>query len=217
MTMWVFRLSPEDGFTDPAQMRHHEQFFKKSTHPNPRQYANCNFTPAKPGECRTWVINEIFNQQKLRQGWCGIDLDLNLPEEIWISNYRLIDPGNSPLKDIKIQLQILKGLLDIRSGDTIFLPRVGDNQLSYDHFTVVTAAGNYEFENRRDIIYWRTDFGHIIPIKSNLTRTFRYGSETLNARVFAAPFIAKVVRVPNSAFRGFDKFLLNQNYPFNPY
>jgi len=219
MTMWVWRLSPEvDYYTNAAQMQFDEQFFRQSTHPTLQRIANCDFSATNPGDVRTWLINEIFNQQKLRQGWGGIDLDLNLPEAIWIRNWQLIDPNMAPLANVQLRYRLLIRMLNISIGDTIFLPRVGDNQLSSHHFTVVTAAGSYDFENRsNEDMYWKQDFTHVIPLEGNLTRTFLYSPQTLTAGVFGAPFIAAVVRVPDSAFRGFDGFLLNHNYPFRRY
>lgn len=219
MTMWVWRLTPIVAYyDDPVQMQHDEQFFKNSQHPNPQQYANCDFTPTRHGQCREWAINSIFDQQKLRQGWCGVGLDLNLPRAIWLRNYQLIDPNNGALAGIETRYQILTRILDIRAGDTIFLPKVGNNRLSENHFTVVTVAGNYYFENRAgEAMYWKQDFGHIIPLSGNLTRTFPYNPQTLDTGVFSSPFIACVVRVPNSAYRRFDQFLRNQKYRFNPY
>ena len=215
MTMWVWRLPPEDGYyNDPTQMQHDEQFYKQSTHPNPQQYVSCNFKPIKIRECRTWVINEIFNQQKLRQGWCGIDLDINLPKAIWMRNYQLIDPNKGSLAEVERRYKILSLLLVIRAGDTVFLPRVGNNQLSYDDFTVVTAAGSYYFENRsRENMYWKRDYGHVIPVDGNLTRTFPYSQTTLQSGDFGAPFLKCLVKVPDHRFY---QFLKNQNYPFIP-
>ena len=130
----------------------------------------------------------------------------------------MIDPNNGALAEIETRYQILTRILDIRAGDTIFLPKVVNNQLSDNHFTVVTAAGNYYFENRAgETMYWKQDFGHVIPLSGNLTRTFPYNPQTLNTGVFSSPFIACVARVPNSAFRGFEQFLRNQNYRFNSY
>jgi hypothetical protein len=214
--MWVWRLVKEDDYTDAHQMQHNEQFFRQSPYPMHQPYVNCNFTPARLGECRTWIINEIFGQQKLRQGWCGIGLDLRLPREQWIRNYQSY--SENPQEGVELLYSILARMLNIVTGDTIFLPRVGNNQLSDDHFTVVTAAGNYCFENRyEENMYWRQDFGHVIPLNGHLTRTFPYSVQTLQAKVFRAPFIASVVRVINSEYRGFGQFLRNQNYPFKSY
>lgn len=215
MTMWVWRLSPVDSYYDVNQVRNDRDFFANSNHPNAQQYANLQFTPARRGECREWLINEIFNKKMLRQGWCGIGLDLNLPEQEWIRNYQIIDPNRTQLASIKTRSSILSDILNIRAGDTIFLPKVGNNRISDEYFSVVTAAGNYFFDDRLgEVTYWRRDFGHVIPLNQNLTRTFLYGSQHLDAGDFRAPFIQCVRRVPYADYRGFGTFLRNQNYPF---
>ncbi len=203
--MWVWRLA---GKTD--------WFFENSNNPN----------YARLWQCREFEISELFNHQRLRQGWGVPELDLNLTRTEWVrKRFELgINDGISMRKAEDDYTIMIPMRTEIRVQDTIFLPMVGNNQRSVNHFVVVTVAEAYRFENRGQYpkpswydYSWDQDYGHIIPINGNLTRTFPYGLNTLEGGAFGAPFIKRLNRVPSAEYRGFDAFLQRHNYPFNPY
>lgn len=123
---------------------------------------------------------------------------------------------------------LMRPILAIKQGDTIFVPNANLNGRSEDHFIVVTVVGQYQFISRRNNqqfgpmrrwptdFHWKEDFGHVIPVDGALTRVFR--KNQLQPRAFAAPFIPRIVAIPESSnYRGFGDFLRANNYPFNPY
>ena len=185
--------------------------------------------------------NLTFNGHKLTQGWGTPPLDLSIPEQQWIDNYcnlviqeeqhfnQPLTPTQKLITEANTQHGLLLRAMNIIPGDTIFIPKANNFGYSYDHFIVVTAAGRYQFDNRQNNqvfghlrcfpmeFYMTEDFGHVIPVNDVLIRTFPYGPQTLQRACFGAPFIAKIVRVPSSSFRGFDNFLRRNNYPFKAY
>jgi len=127
-----------------------------------------------------------------------------------------------------IQYGLMTRLLRVAPGDTIFIPNASLQGRSDYDFMVVTVVGKYQFISRINNqkfgsirrwptdFHWTEDFGHIITVDSDLTRVFR--KNQLQPRVFGAPFMAKIVAVPDSSnFRGFGDFLKNQRYPFHSY
>jgi hypothetical protein len=216
MTMYVWRLAPEDAYSDVQATRReairYVQAFQQNPHPNLAPYANCNFAPVSVGHCRNWAVDQIFQHHLVRQGWCGVGLDLRQGRDAWIQNWRLLDPTYT-YQAAGDRYDRLSPILAIRAGDIIFLPRVPD----WHRFTVVTVAEPYYFEDRsRFTQFWELDFGHVIPIDGNIIRTFPYGPQTLEARAFQ-PYQSCVSRVTCSNNSGFGPFLRSQNYPFTPY
>lgn len=206
MTMWVWRLS--------------EKFAGQWSKSKP---------PTGPWDCRMFQINLLFNDQELTQGW-GIpepDLDLNTPRQQWAQKRRdwdLAVDGACTLEDAQSDYDLLICMrANVQIGDTVFIPKIGNNQLSNDHFVVVTVADKYRFKQRG--IYpkllhqytWDQDYGQVIPVDSALIKTFPYSSRTLERRAFGAPFCTRIHRVPYSSYRGFDICLKKNNYPFKPY
>lgn len=122
---------------------------------------------------------------------------------------------------------LMRPFLDIDIGDIIFIPNANLNGHSEDHFIVVTVIKPYQFINRSNPQYasrrrwptdfhWTEDFGHVIPIDGAWTKLFRRNQ--LQPGVFRAPFLKRIVAVPESSnYRGFGDFLRNQHYPFHPY
>ncbi len=49
-------------------------------------------------------------------------------------------------------------------------------------------------------MYWKRDYGHVIPVDGNLTRTFPYSQTTLQSGDFGAPFLKCLVKVPDHRF-----------------
>ena len=198
MAMWVWRLPNKDDGT-------------------------WNNPPAQPWECRRLAMNRLFQNQELTLGWGMPELDLNLPEQQWVKKRYDWDHAAggtmtmiAAQKDYNLMIPIRT---DIQIGDTIFLPKVGANRLSDDHFVVVTVAGRYLFIKRGQYprhlnqYTWDQDYGHVIPVDGNLTRTFPYSQNTLQSGDFGAPFLKRQVKVPDHRFY---QFLQNQNYPFIP-
>lgn len=131
-------------------------------------------------------------------------------------------------KNAVINHAIMTRIQQVRLGDTIFIPNANQNGRSGDHFMVVTVVGQYQFISRRNNqqfgpmrrwptdFHWTEDFGHVIPVNGALTRVFR--KNQLQPGAFRAPFLARIVAVPDSSnFRGFGDFLRANNYPFIPY
>jgi len=200
--MWVWRLANRDSWVDLAKPK--------------------NPSSARPWQCREFEIRELFNHHRLRQGWGVPGLDLNLTRDEWVENryaFGAIDNEISMEVAEQEYVLMLPMRTEIRVKDTIFLPKVGNNQRSDDHFVVVTVAETYRFENRGqyprpwDQYTWDQDYGHIITVDGNLTRTFPYSQTTLQSGDFGAPFLKRLVRVPDHRFY---HFLQKQNYPFIP-
>ena len=204
MAMWVWRLSASDDGTVP------------------NGWAD---PPARHWDCINFQIGELFNSHDLTQGWGIPGLDLNLNEPDWVRNRlewsRVLGEHHVTIKGAEKEYALMIPIKrDIRIKDIIFVPKVGQNCFSEDHFTVVTVAGNYRFDPRGPFSNtWRycyqQGFGHIIPVNSDRTRVFH--KNELQSGAFGAPFLKRVNSVPRSAYRGFDDFLRRHNYPFNPY
>lgn len=106
------------------------------------------------------LIDELFNEKRLRQGWGyefdGINLNLKLSEEEWIENfiqlrYRLRNE-NVECEKANGRWDILKDMKYIKKGDIIFIPNIPDE----DNFTISTAENGYNFETLDDFC----NFGH---------------------------------------------------------
>lgn len=204
MAMWVWRFADKESW-----------FFNNE--PTNRRYA-------QPWQCRDFMIHELFDNQRLRQGWGVPELDLNQAPNDWIAKrYELgIDSGitiDGAKEDYRIMIPMRT---EMRINDIIFLPKVGNNRRSENHFAVVTVADAYRFENRgqypkRDYYdySWDQDYGHIIPVYRDLTRVFQYGQCTLQSGDFRAPFIKRLVRVSENGihYDRFCSFLEHQDYP----
>ena len=186
--------------------------------------------PARGWDCRRFQINELFERQKLTQGWGIPPLDIRLSKSKWARNMRdwTLAVGGDPCA-AEQEYDLLICMLDIKVGDTIFLPKVGRNQVSDDYFTVLTVEKPYEFEKRPphydgtpfNRYAWHQGYGHVIPVVRDLIKVFPYGAaNTLERSAFAAPFLKRIVRVPEPVpdrdYRGFCTFLLKNNYPFIP-
>lgn len=125
------------------------------------------------------------------------------------------------------QYKLMTRIQQIQPGDTIFIPNANQNGRSEAHFIVVTVAARYQFINRSNQKYalmrrwptdfhWTEDFGHVITVDHELTRVFL--KMELQPGAFGAPFLARIVAVPESSnFKGFGDFLRANNYPFIAY
>ena len=148
----------------------------------------------------------------------------NLPPDEQIPTWTRQKAQTEAIKNHGIMMRIQQ----VRPGDTIFIPNTNQNGRSDDHFMVVTVVGQYQFISRRNDqqfgpmrrwpsdFHWTEDFGHVIPIDGDLIGVF--DKNQLQPGAFRAPFLARIVAVPESSnFRGFGDFLQANNYPFNPY
>jgi len=178
--------------------------------------------PAKGWDCRKFQINELFQHHELTQGWGIPPLDISLPRLQWAQtrrNWDLAVGGNMTMEEAEQDYDRLICMLNIAVDDTIFLPKVGANQVSDDHFTVLTVAGRYRFKVRGqhprllNQYVWQQDYGHVIPVVGGLIRTFPYGANTLAKSDFGAPFLKRIAPVPDQRFY---PFLRQHNYPFVP-
>lgn len=197
MAMWVWRLSGcgEGEWSNP---------------------------PAQGWDCRRFQINELFQHHELTQGWGIPPLDIRLPRNQWAKirrDWDLAVGESMTLLKAQKDYDLLICMLSIAVGDIIFLPKVGANQVSDDHFIVLTVADSYRFKVRGqhpiplDQYVWQQDFGHVIPVVGELIRTFPYGANTLQRSDFGAPFLKRITQVPDQRFY---PFLRKHNYPFIP-
>ena len=197
MAMWVWRFSNygEGGWSNP---------------------------PAQDWDCRRFQINELSQHHELTQGWGIPPLDIRLQRNQWAQIRRDWDHavgGSMTLSEAEKDYDRLIYMLSIKIGDIIFLPKVGANRVSEDHFTVLTIADKYQFKVRGshpiplNQYVWQQDFGHVFPVIGELIMTFPYGANTLRGSDFGAPFLKRITRVPDQRFY---PFLRSHNYPFTP-
>lgn len=145
--------------------------------------------------CVDYVLQELVNHQRLRQGWGVPTLDLRLAEDIWIENYIIASKRyyneDSGCEHATGRRSILKKMLEMNLGDVIFLPNVNGLERNEEYFSVCHVKGKYFFEDRSCLDNnWQKDFGHVIPI-SNLA-TYKYSGTTLSRSIFGAPYLRAI-------------------------
>lgn len=216
--IWVFRMGLRDGgnpqgvcpvlLGDPAGTVAALQSRLANTPPNDVSYQGSI----------PYLLNEL-QQGRLRQGWGTIDPDLDLKNGKvgFAENFVLACQkywGSSP-SDIEAGLRsgcgrynILRLMLDMQSGDTVFIPRVPD----YYHFTVAAVSRPYYFDTQIGMpnpLDFRVDYRHVIEVEDS--RAYPYGQATLPAVVFQ-PYRKAVneVKPHHRAYPGISHFLLTQ-------
>lgn len=240
--MWVWRLAPEVTpgnaclYLPPRPGSYDLAAFQCQLLQNKQQLTQGWGFPTEDLTLRaaTWQTNYIDienpfdpnNPNQLLPAFkavvdaCNIRLPLNQQIPIWTPQ----EAQDAARKNYRI----MERLLGIGIGDTIFIPNTNLHGRSDDHFMVVTVVGEYQFITRRNDqefgprrrwpadFHWTEDFGHVIPVNGALTRVFR--NNQLQPGAFRAPFLARIVAVPDSSnFRGFGDFLRANNYPFIRY
>jgi hypothetical protein len=166
-------------------------------------------------QVRNFLMSELFAHGRLRQGWGAPGLDLTLPDPEWIENYLLaawVYWDERPTPDEALgRKRILDAMTQMAVGDIVFLPNCGANALMakhYDkfenqaitddenlvrapeddqHFTVVTIAEPYRFEDRsHQPATWKRDFGHVLGIRN--AKAYAYAANNLLKATFSAPY-----------------------------
>ena len=162
-----------------------------------------------------FVIQELFKYHKLRQGWGIPGLDLSLPDDLWVKNFRIgawqYWEKYVTCDDAMGRKYILNHMLKMKKGDIIFIPNVSEKTDDSEYFTVATVKTKYSFENRSHMAdTWEKDFGHIIGV--NNLRTFRFSIKTLLRNYFMAPFLHAVdpIRPHYQSYNSFKTFCSSQ-------
>jgi hypothetical protein len=162
----------------------------------------------------TGALDYVFDElshRRLRLGWgvANPELDVRLPEQIWIKNYRMacqkywsLDPETSHAMGSR---QVLCGLLEISEGDVVFMPKSPDD----GHFIVATVKRPYAFDHatvveEADV---RNDFRHVIAVED--TMRYAYGAGTLYPGLFEAPIRKAIQRISEDdpSYRTLEDFL----------
>jgi hypothetical protein len=190
MKMWVFRVptgaggDPMGRVCAPNELNPSEM---DAGAVNSEDYCEINYD-----NCLEFVLSELFQKGNLRQGWGIPTLDLRLPENVWVGKYILAAKKywNSEVAcdAARGRRDIISRMLSIRPEDIIFLPKVTKQGESKANFTVVTAAGNYFFEDRSQAE--QKDFAHVIKVKK--VRTYPYPTGQIGNAIFGAPFMTAI-------------------------
>ena len=90
--------------------------------------------------CVDFVLKDLVNNQRLRQGWGVPTIDLRLPEAVWIENYIIAyNRYWSEVTDCEHasgRRKILKVMTEMNEGDVIFLPNVNGPKRDEGFFSV---------------------------------------------------------------------------------
>jgi hypothetical protein len=168
------------------------------------------------GDEVNFILNELFENHRLRQGWGIPGLDLRLEENIWLENYiigsRKYWSKDSTCNEAMGRKKILNHILDMSLGDIIFLPNVSENTIDLRCFTVATVISLYDFEDRsNNPNTWKKDFGHIIGV--NYLKTFPYSNNSLMRDIFGPPFMHAIDPIlPHYQSYNIFKNFLSMNY-----
>lgn len=131
-----------------------------------------------------FLITELFENGRLRQGWGyefeDMNLDLNQPGNIWIENFLKLkwrlDGEKIRTKNACGRWNILKRMKEMEIGDIVFIPRIPDES----KFTVATVdKRKYFFQPMEE--YFR--YSHVIGVKN--IKKYSY-EEHFPAKTFAA-------------------------------
>jgi len=161
-----------------------------------------------------FVLDEIFNHKRLRQGWGVPTLDLRLSENAWIENYIIASNRywNDPTscENASGRRRILIGMIEMMPRDIIFLPSVGHAVIDDACFSVCRVSNRYFFEDRsQHVTTWEKDFAHVIPIEK--IQTFNYAHGTLERSMFGAPYLHALDEVQSH----FDSYNIIRNFADN--
>lgn len=193
MRMWVFRVPKADGGDPdsicPVELNQDALTTGLTGHSHPiTDYS----------DALDFVLNEIFDHDRLRQGWGVPTLDLRLSEQAWIENYIIASSRYwgeaTSCENASGRRRILIRLVQMERRDVIFLPSVGRASLDDTCFSVCRVSNVYFFEDRsQHPNTWEKDFAHVIPIEG--LQTFEYGRETLERSIFGAPYLHAIDEV----------------------
>jgi hypothetical protein len=227
MQTWVHRLSTSKGGEPAGALpeREFEMFraLREIKRPAP---------PALPdGEegALAFLISELVDHGRLRQGWGAPGLDLtkltfhdnfviamrkywnSIPEstieelrarDVW-DDGELIGLLDVCYREAEGRYKILRRMLQMGRGDIVFVPNLPDQG-----FAVARIAGNYTFEDRSAVARtsaWAHDFGHCRQVRD--VRLFRHGPSTLPTGIFGAPYKNAIDKV-SARKAAFEAFLV---------
>ena len=171
-----------------------------------------------------FILNELYLHGRLRQGWGTRDLDLRQPEKEWVEKYLIAEwvywrkkhelTGGNGSNLAMGRRRILACMLRMQPGDVVFLPKmdvIGQRE-SEAHFSVMTVAGAYQFEDRSQKPHtWEQDFGHYIEVHT--IKTYEYSDKTLGSYLFGAPFLHAIDEVrPNYSCYDIIKNFIQYEY-----
>ncbi len=194
MSMWVFRVSrgtnsgdPQGDstvFIDTAQLDKELQQVKQTLLGEYPQTLVTRF-----------LMGELFDSGRLRQGWSVPGLDLTLPTTTWVKNfYRECWKywgAKATVAGMMGRKRILDHLTSMKIGDVVFIPNVGTRCIDEGSFAVATVKSLYRFEDRSEKPdNWEKDFAHIIGVER--LETFAYSPATLPRTTFGAPFMKAI-------------------------
>lgn len=186
MRIWVFRISNRDGgdpdTTCPTKLNNDALYTGQTGE-------KCHLTYGDGA--LDFVLKDLADNQRLRQGWGIPTLDLRLPEDVWIENYIIASERywglTNSCEHACGRRRILKGMLEMNPGDVIYIPNVNKSVCDEGFFSVCRVKGKYFFEDRSYLKNnWEKDFGHVIPIKNLLS--YKYSDTTLPRSIFGAPY-----------------------------
>jgi hypothetical protein len=162
----------------------------------------------------TGALDYVFDElshRRLRLGWgvANPELDMRLPEEVWIEHYRMacqkywsLDPETSHAVGDR---QVLCCLLEMSTRDVIFLPKSPDD----GHFMVATVKCPYAFDHATVVeeANLRNDFRHVIAVEETIR--YAYGAGTLYPGMFEASIRKAVQRISEDdpSYRTLEDFL----------
>ncbi|RKZ46604.1 MAG: hypothetical protein DRR16_19955 [Candidatus Parabeggiatoa sp. nov. 3] len=159
-----------------------------------------------------FILEELFQHHRLRQGWGIPTLDLRLPDNAWIENFIIASNRYwgvvSNCAKARGRLNILSRMVQMKINDIIFLPNVKDKVVDHDYFTVVTVKNPYYFEDRsQEPNTWEKDFAHVIEVKK--IETYRFSGKTLPKSIFGAPFMHAIDQIGPSykTYNTFEQFV----------
>lgn len=157
-----------------------------------------------------YVVDEL-SHSRLRLGWgvANPELDVRLPEQIWIENYRMacqkywsLDPNTSHAMGSR---KVLCCMLDMSVGDVVFMPKSPDDR----HFMVATVKRPYAFDHATVVeeADLRNDFRHVIAVED--TMRYAYGAGTLQPDMFEGPIREAIHRISEDdpSYRTLEDFL----------
>jgi hypothetical protein len=157
-----------------------------------------------------YVVDEL-SHSRLRLGWgvANPELDVRLPEQIWIENYRMacqkywsLDPNTSHAMGSR---KVLCCMLDMSVGDVVFMPKSPDDR----HFMVATVKHPYAFDHATVVeeADLRNDFRHVIAVED--TMRYAYGAGTLQPDMFEGPIREAIHRISEDdpSYRTLEDFL----------
>jgi len=179
--------------------------------------------PYETNGYKDYLKKELWENNKLRQGWGIPGLDLNKGIDNWMENYLVglrkywnvsFEEMQSyePCKEAAGRFDMFESTIgSVENGDIIIIPTHSEKKYDDSNkFTVVTVDGDYDF----DLNEKYNDFGHVVPIKNK--KSINY-NEVLKAVDFTGYYQRAVVEL-KSNYKIYDavKSILDDRYLNEP-